>query len=270
MQRKLNGIWAGVCLAGLLFLSSLPCLAASSGTNSVKIGTWTYGFTEALQVSRTNHHPLLIMAKAKDCPYCSRMEKALANPAFGSWARDAGLYLVRANLNETNSSPVQAQAVKFIRESKFEGEHSYPFIGVYWPREKGEEVRLAFPGRRGQMPGGQRSTFLEAELVNAVKTVLADYFKQGPAASVKPFGDYLVKKIQVKSEGPGTVSMNPANGEMKSKLATVHLTAVCNPGAVFKGWKGPDGRFQRQKAPKLGVKYQMPGGVYTAVFEEGK
>lgn len=270
MWKNLTRMRTNLFLTGVLLLASLRCLATPASTNVVEAGSWTYDFATALRLSRENHRPLMVLAKAKDCPYCSRMSKALANPAFGAWARDANLYLVRANFYETNSSPVQAQAVTFVRESRFEGEHSYPFIGVYWPREREGEVRVAFPGRRGQMPGGQRSTFLEAEAVAALKTVLKEYFLQGAAASVKPFGDYLVKRIQVRCEGPGAVSMQPESGLLKSKVASVHLTAVAASGSVFKGWKGPDGRFLRQRMPKLGVKYQMSAGVYTAVFEEVK
>lgn len=242
--------------------------AAAPAPADVRPEVWTTRFPAALARARAENRPLLLAGGLLGCGGCMRMEQSLEDKIFRAWVKGTGAYLVRFRVNEAASSPDQGAAWKFYQESKLLGPLDKPFVGVYWPRRGGEEVRVGFTYGRGKMPGGSHPA-LVVEYLKSLDLLLADYLKDlGPRPSVDQLLEVSVKRVAVACEGPGTVSMTPEDGRLVGG-ESVHFTVRPASGYVVEGWRGPDGALlKRKRSSTLTIPYQSDEGTYTAVLRK--
>lgn len=267
------GLWQG----GRTTTIEQPVVAPAKGpllefgpeeaVDGVVAGQWTTNFPTALGLARTNHRPLVMMASSEHCDHCARMKRIFFDqPTFRAWVEGSGIYLAKASIDETNSCPVQLELVNFILASPEAAKpHGWPFLGVYWPREDGPEVRSYFTADRGHMPGALvQANTASAEFVAAMNVVLGDYFarlKNPPTwERVK---EKSGKYFKLESEGTGQIlSRSPQGGWIQDDGSRLQAEAR---GHGFKGWRWPNGRIVR--SPRLNLNYYSEKGTYTALFE---
>lgn len=155
---------AVLCVCGGLALSAVRAEVAT--------GVWTDDFPAAYAKAQAERRPLLVVAYAPNCLFCKRAKKAFSEPDFQEWGRTNGVCLVEAHVSETNASPKQASAVRFIDETEFRGVRSYPAAAVCRPSGSNACLRIGFTLRRGKMPG-QPDKRLVREMINAFESVLS-------------------------------------------------------------------------------------------------
>ena len=269
----IDRVWAAAVLMAVLCCAGAACAGlAASEDGPIRVERFTHDFTNALALARAESRPLITVIRNEGCPFCDRMETVLKGSLFNRWVRDSGIYLAEAMINETNSSPVQLQAVRFVTEGMRPeaGGFSFPLIGVYWPRGSNEAVRTAFVGRRAMMPSEDKENrSLAVQLVSALDSLVGEYTGKlpgrQPCKELLANWDKRVEVVKVAAEGPGTVSTTPENGVMVGMGSLVRIHARPEKGMKLLEWRGPNGikvsRAQNQK-----VYYEMGGGTYTAVF----
>ena len=227
---------------------------------------WTTRFPVALARARAEHRPLLLAGGLQGCGGCMRMERSLEDKIFKAWVKGTGAYLVRFRVNEAATSPDQGAAWTFYKELKLLGELQKPFVGVYWPCPTGEEVRVGFAYARGKMPGGSHPS-LTVEYLKSLNLLLADYLTGlGSRPTIDQVLEASVKHISVACDGPGRISMTPADGRL---VGGENVRVVVRPdaGFVLEGWRGPDGTMlAHKKNMTLSLPYQVEEGTYTAVL----
>ena len=250
----------------MLALSTFSAENASRAS-AVVPEVWTKNFPAALEQAQASHRPLVMMASKSGCPYCLRLRKALSDGAFKTWLAGTGIYLAEAHFNETNASPDQEKLAIFVENLPHPQKFGIPKIGVYWPKGSNDEVKTAFNGFRGRMPG-KKDPSLVVEFASALTTVLPDYFNQlKDHPSIESVVSRSVKRVQFVITGNGKVTMSPESGELKDDGVPVVLKAKAGRHASFVGWKTPSGRLIPRRNAKLMVSYEMESGTYTAVFE---
>ena len=267
------GFWSG----GRTSASVLPVAASERGpllefgpeeaVDGVVAGQWTTNFPKALELARTNHRPLVMMATSDHCDHCRRMKKLLFDqPTFRAWVEGTGIYLAKASFDETNSCPAQLELVKFIQSSSEAAKpHGWPFLGVFWAREDGEETRTYFTADRGHMPSSSvRAQTASAEFVSAMDVVLGDYFvrlKEPP--TLQRVLERSAKEFHFATEGVGRILPDMSEGKrILDDGNRLELEAV---GQGLRGWRRPDGSLLR--SPRISLHYLSEEGTYTAVFE---
>ena len=254
-----------VCLAAPL---AVRADAASAGTPPAEVAAerWTADFPAALERARAGHRPLLIMGGSRNCKLCKRVENVLDNKVLDVWVKDTGIYLVRFHFDDTNAVPAQAAAARFLMASPFIVRKGVPYVGVYWPKAAGDELRTAFTFSRNVDFGAHHASLM-GSFVLKMNEVLSEYFATFPARpTLDEVLERAARQIAVTVEGPGSVRMSPADGRLKDG-STLKLTAAPAAGASLLGWRRPDGRMLKAGRNRtLTLADSAPEGVYTAVF----
>ena len=165
--------WSGGWIRQTACLAAIFACGAAVGAEDVRPGVWTGNFSAAFERARVEGRPLLVVASAPNCLFCKRAKKALAEREFQDWSRSNAVYLVEAHLAETNASPQQFAAVRFVDETEFKGVRSYPAAAVYRSRRTNEILRTGFTLRRGKMPG-KSDRRLPVEIINALNCILSE------------------------------------------------------------------------------------------------
>lgn len=244
-----------------------------SGT--VQPEQWTTNFPAALAQARAEHRPILLYSGAENCEYCRRLLKVLQDKAFRHWIHGTGIYLAYGLTpsHKEGDSFTLPQLVQYVRTFPISANHNpgIPHIGVYWPREGTNTVRVAFTGRSNFMPGNARTKPLLEQFTNAIRFLLPDYFNARRTPSLKKALSASSKHIDVAAKGPGTVTMSPASGELKDGHF-VTLKAKPAPGARFVHWTSPSGKTIKKRGitdvKTLKLDYNASAGIYTAVFKK--
>lgn len=246
----------------LTAISSFGALDISRG-DAVLPGEWNKNFDSALKLSRKKHHPLLVVCGGKGCAFCQRLNKAMGSADFSDWQKDRKVFMV--HLNDTDDQYKAAR--DFIREGARNVSAS-PLVCIYWPKPSGEELKVAFSGRRGMMPS-PKNKFLQIELINALDGALADYLATTPGhaeLNLNPLRG--AKKISFAVTGStGHVTMSPANGLLPDDNSIVRLLATNTaPESVFALWRGPRGNTAGFTS-QLDVSSEMADGTYVAEYK---
>lgn len=147
-----------IALAALSF-AALPLFGASYSYNgltwydTVSPGKWTSKYNSAKSYAKSNYAPMIVVWASPTCTYCNRFEDAVGgNSAFKTWAESRGYVLVFVLGQSANSSWGLTQkdaedAFDFARI----GLSKFPFVGIWWPKKGGGEVKAHFTGRSGSM-----------------------------------------------------------------------------------------------------------------------
>ena len=273
--RNLIGRIARIVALGAV-LAGVSASAEPAETNAAPVATtkavvpevWTRNFPEALVRAREEHRPLLLRGGKHGCDGCENMRRNLDSPVFRQWVRGTGCYLVEFFTDTVSDSPEQAAAHRFVLESEFRFRREIPLMGVYWPVRSNDEVRVGFSFGRGRMPGPRHESVV-AEYLGSLDILLADYLKTcGPRPTMDEILMRTRKKIVAVCEGPGTVTMEPADGLLASGKV-LKITVVPAKGYRHVGWKGPNGRmFRNGRMKRISLKYLDEEGTYTAILKK--
>lgn len=246
-------------------------VAATAG--DVRPGVWTGDFASAIASARATHRPLLIFGAATKCTHCAQMKTAVYGAPFLKWAENAGLYLVRATYKDARPIAEQPPALRFLEEElKPTDRAGSPYMGIYWPRGEGGELRVAFAGRRGHMSGGDGGT-LTAVLVRTLEKELAEYLATVKGRiSLQEVVSSTAVIVKPAIRGRGMVRMSPEDGRITDGK-TVTLKAVPENGAKFVKWLRPNGKtyyiLDKNNRPRtVKIQYGHHRGTWTAVFSE--
>lgn len=256
-------------LLALVFALGGTASASGAEASEVRPEAWTQDFPAARARAEAEHRPLLLFGASRSCKLCKRTGSALDNKVFDAWAKGSGIYLSRFYFDETNAAPAQAEAAKFLLSLPLLVDKGVPYVGVYWPRPDGDAVRAAFTFRR-EAKLGTNHPALMGRFATVVDRLLADYFSGLGAAhpSVDELLASVTKRFSVSCEGDGTVSMEPADGVIRTGMK-LKVTAMPAAGAMLVGWRCPDGRMQRSGHSRtLVLTFNVQEGVYTAVFQK--
>lgn len=225
-------------------------------------GVWCDDFTNALEVAKAAHRPILIVTAGTECSFCYRLNKCMNGTDFKTWREDRRIYMVHVN----DKHPQYKAAETFQRDG-FRSVTGIPIVCVYWLKGDGTEVKQTFSGRRGTMPG-IRHKFLQMELISALDKILADYIatlSQPKEILHSPDSKYFKHAV---AGGSGKITMDPASGELADERGAVVITAGADdPGCVFWGWTDPGGKTVAY-ARKLVIDSGMTEGTYTANYRK--
>ncbi len=248
-------------------------VVSAAPTVEVRPGVWTGDFASAIASARAAHRPLLIFGAATKCTHCAQMKTAVYNAPFLKWAGSAGLYLVHATYRDARPVADQPPAIRFLEEElKPTDRAGSPYMGIYWPRGEGGELRLAFAGRRGHMSGGDGGT-LTAVLVRTLEKELAEYLTTVKGRiSLQEAVSSTAVVVKPAIRGRGTVRMSPEDGRITDGK-TVTLKAVPERGAKFVKWIRPNGKtyyiLDKNNRPRtVKIQYGHHRGTWTAVFSD--
>lgn len=248
--------------------ASAPVPAASAPIGAaVRPEVWTLDFPRALELSRAEHRPLLLLGGSRTCVLCKRAENVLDNPVFKRWIKGTGAYLVQFHFDDTNTVPASAAAANFLMDSPFVVNKGVPYVGVYWPRSSGKEFRTAFSFQRNIKVLKEEHRSLQGKLILILEEMLADYLKTcGDRPSLEEALTDSAKRIEPAHTGEGVVKMIPADGRLRSGMS-VKLEARPARGWRFVSWRRPDGSTDKRKVLHLAYS-SAPEGVYTAIFKK--
>lgn len=232
-------------------------------------GKWTTDFPQALKLAREKKHPLIVFESLRGCMFCARLKGVFRSATFAKWVEGTGIYLVEEHRDEAKKDPGQMKAHEFLNELAKEKKLDLPRVGIYWPRSSNDEVRVAFQGVRGKMPGPSQDSLMAA-VVGAITATLPDYmavFKDRP--TLEQLLNATARTYKVACEGGGTVHMEPSSGILKDDGTHLTMVATCPKGLVVDGWIGPNGKWVIRGAykNKLKITYGMPEGTYKVVFK---
>ena len=247
---------------------SIRILQQAGSTNVVEVERWTTDFPQALARAREEKRPLVLFVSNTGCKFCKLLAPGLKSRAMETWAKGTGMYFAEAHLSETNSSPAQWALVEFLRHTPQKEKMVLPTVGVYWPGAPKGEVRTAFAGRRGRMPG-EKHKYVLGEFFTALDAVLADYLAdKGPRPALDAVLDSAARHFKV-SSSEGKVRMSPPSGK-QIPGATVQMQVRDVPrGKRIAGWKRPDGTpIPGADSWFIAVGDVDPEGTYSPIFED--
>lgn len=185
MKRKVTMRIKSIALA-VLAAGALPLFGASYSYNgltwqdTVSPGKWTSKYNDAKTYVKKNYAPMVVVWASPTCGYCKSFENAVGgNSAFKAWAEDRGYIFVFVLGQSANSDwgLTQKDATDSFNFASV-GLTKFPFVGIWWPKKGGGEVKTRFTGRSGMM--AVKSGSLAQQFMDSV-----DHFV-GAYASVKP------------------------------------------------------------------------------------
>ncbi len=282
---RLLGVYGGGLALTILFLTDLvlsgdtslsSAETASSETEAkrpglfvscgpIRPGEWNTDFEGVLEKAEREQRPMVLLVVGKGCTHCARLEKCISGEAFRLWREDrAPLMALIRDTATTNSADVVKKAVDFIHAME-KNLKEYPFVGVYWPHPSTTN-QVAFCGRRGLM-GRKKDKLLSVEFMSALDRALD--IRPGTESKYKTLRSIVTaatKRISVKAEGDGMVTMSPASGKLPEGK-TVELKATARSGSAFVDWRRPDGS-RAGWSYRLDIDGGMADGCYVARFRK--
>ncbi len=272
MSRRNSWLWrrarpaAALLLLATALAGALPAVALTASSGPVRAGEWNLNFTNVLATAEREHRPMVLLQVGRGCLHCARLEKAVSGGAFRLWQQDRAPLLAFVRDNGDRSVPENlSRSTEWIEfgKKKMEG---YPHVCVYWPRSDGMTNRTVFCARRGQM-GVKKNRLLVAEFMSALDVALATNRNvRVGTRSLRDILDSASKKVSVRAESGGTVSMKPSSGIMPEGKEVV-LSAKPEEDWVFLDWLRPDGNLAG-RGKVLRVTSAMPEGCYSARFKK--
>lgn len=196
-----------------------------STSGAVVPGKWTAQYSAAKTKARNNNAPLVAVWVNPDCTYCKSLGSVLGS-SVSKWAEQRGYYLAIGILNTTT----EASAIKtFVANST----GLFPYVGVWWPKKTGGEVKVKFSGRSGTMP--VKSGSLAQQFMDSVDKYVGSYSGAGtpsgggttPTPSVSTF------TVTFDANG-GTVSEKTRSVKSGKTVGTLPTPTYANHR--FDGW----------------------------------
>ena len=187
-----------------------------STSGEVVPGKWTAQYATAKTKARNNNAPLVAVWVNPDCGYCKSLGSALGS-SVSKWAEQRGYYLVIGILDTTS----EASAVKsFVANST----GLFPYVGVWWPRKTGGEIKEKFSGRSGTMP--VKTGSLAQKFMDSVDKYVGTYANLAPKYSDVTF-----------NPNGGTLSSSSDKTRSVTTGKTIgKLPTVTRAGYEFVGW----------------------------------
>lgn len=189
---------------------------AYSTSGDVVPGKWTSQFDVAKSKARASNAPLIAIWVSPFCGYCTGLGSALGS-SVSTWAAKRGYYLAIGVLDTTD----EAETVKsFVANSS----GLFPYVGVWWPRNTGGEVKEKFSGRSGKMP--VKSGSLAQQFMDSVDNYVGAYANLAPKCSDVTF-----------NPNGGTMSSSSDKSRSVATGKTIgKLPTVTRGGYEFVGW----------------------------------
>ena len=192
-------------------------------------GKWTAQYAKAKANAKSGNAPLIAVWVRPSCGYCKSLGSALAGSSvFSNWAAKRGYYLV---IGVEGTTSEEAAVKSFVRNSS----GLFPYVGIWWPRKTGGEVKAQFSGRSGTMP--VKSGSLAQQFMDSVDNYVGAYASVAPKYSLN---------VSCDPSGGGRVAGTGsfATGEAFS------LTATATSGYVFSGWYSGSNRLSQETTYK--------------------
>ena len=177
-----------------------------STSGEVVPGKWTAQYATAKTKARNNNAPIVAIWVNPDCGFCKNLGSALGS-SVSKWAEQHGYYLVIGILNTTS----EASDVKTFVSNPT---GLFPYVGVWWPKKTGGEVKVKFSGRSGTMP--LKSGTLAKQFMDSVDNSVGSY--SGAGAST---GGGTTPKPSTPSVSTFTVTFNANGGTVAEKTRSV-------------------------------------------------
>lgn len=161
-----------ILIAAMLFATvsamvqgaSFKSITYSTGGDVVP-GRWTSQFQAAKSKAKANDAPLVAVWVSPSCGYCTGLGSALGS-SVTAWAAKRGYYLVIGVMDTTS----EAAAVKSFA---YNSSGLFPYVGVWWPKKTGDEVKERFSGRPNTMP--VKSGTLAQKFMDSVDNYVGAY-----------------------------------------------------------------------------------------------
>lgn len=201
-------------LIAAMFLSTVSAMGQAASFQSITYSTsgevvpgkWTAQYSKAKANAKSGNVPLIAIWVRPSCGYCKSLGSALAGSSVSKWAAQRGYYLV-IGVEDTTS---EAASIKsFVRNSS----GLFPYVGVWWPRKTGGEVKVQFSGRSNTMP--VKSGSLAQQFMDSVDNYVGAY------ASVAPKYSDVTFNANGGSIASAEMTRSVATGKAVGKLPTV-------------------------------------------------
>ena len=216
-MKRFNSVvrFAFACLAALSVVGAQAATDASYNgvqfsTSATEIlpGEWNRNFKEVKAAAIEANAPMFIFWGNNGCGYCEKLEKAMRGETFVRYMQESGLYFCFAVKGDSKAGTQQSAA----KSASKDGSGEFPYIGFYFQKDDGTEVKHKGHGRSGAMAGPVKSGGLDAQLISTIKKWVGDW------EPIKG-GQFFVKSAgQVETEG------NRYETEAGRKTVTVKLT----------------------------------------------
>ena len=182
---------ARVLITAALAASAIPLFGGSysySGMtwyDTVVPGQWTSKYADAKAYAKNNFVPMVVVYANPPCSYCKTFESSVGGSSeVRKWAASRGYMMVFA-LGKSNNASYGlsggdgSAAYSFAKGGVLS---AYPFVGVWWPKKSGGEVKANFTGRSGSMP--VKSGSLARQFMDSVDQLVGAY--ASPFLSILP------------------------------------------------------------------------------------
>ena len=156
-------------LATCLAVAATAASAFGSATPGV-VGT---DFASAKTMAEKQNIPLAVIWGNTSCSYCGKLATAVKTSTVTGWVSEHKILLVHKHEAYGSKASDYVAAEEWIDSLGKNG--NYPKVGFYWKKSDGTEVKKAFAGRSGKMPGTVTSGALEKQFVSALETVFKGY-----------------------------------------------------------------------------------------------
>lgn len=198
-----------------------------STSGDVVPGKWTAQYESAKARARNNNAPLVAVWVNPSCGYCKTLGSALGS-SVSKWAEQRGYYLVIGILDTTS----EGAAVKsFVRNSS----GLFPYIGVWWPKKTGGEVKEKFSGRSGKMPVTSGS--LAKQFMDSVDKYVDSYSGAGASSAggtTEPSTPSISTFTVTFNANGGTVAEKTRSVKSGKTVGTLPTPTLANHR--FEGW----------------------------------
>ena len=156
----------------------VTCLAVAASAASAFAATATPGvvgtdFASAKTKAESQNIPLAVIWGNTSCGYCSKLATAIGTATVKDWVAEHKILLVHKHEAYGSKAADYVAAETWI--DSLGKNNAYPKVGFYWRKSDGSEVKKAFAGRSGKMPGSVTSGALEKQFVSALETVFKGY-----------------------------------------------------------------------------------------------
>lgn len=201
-------------LIAAIFLATVSAMGQAASFKSITYSTsgevvpgkWTAQYATAKTKARNNNAPLVAVWVNPDCGFCKNLGSALGS-SVSKWAEQRGYYLVIGILDTTS----EASAVKSFVSNPT---GLFPYVGVWWPKKTGGEVKVKFSGRSGTMP--MKSGTLAKQFMDSVDDSVGSYSGAGASSD-----GGTTPKPSTPSVTTFTVTFNANGGTVAEKTRSV-------------------------------------------------
>lgn len=152
---------------------AITALAARMAVAAATPGVVGTDFAGSLKYAEENGVPIVVMWGNTSCDYCDGMKAVLESAEVAASISKSSILVVVKDEVPGSKSTDYNKAYSWLKNinSKLT---QYPFVGFYWKKPGGAEVRVAATGRLGKLPVTKGKTLTE-QFLNTIDDLFAGY-----------------------------------------------------------------------------------------------